>query len=103
MNEEFYIYEINNTLGGSGVLIPSDVLVSVFVQAKYKATRQESSNDSFQSLHLADIYGTVRGLVGEEHNVPMQALKSMAMYYPTVFNFSAGLFSSLDCSLFQMR
>ena len=90
MNKEFNVFEINSILRGSGVLIPSDVLVSVFVQAKSKAAIQEGSNDRFYSLLLWDIHDIVHELVGEKGDIPIKAFKSVATDFPSVFNFTAG-------------
>jgi len=91
MNKECNVFEINSILRGSGVLIPSDVLVSVFVQAKSKAAIQEGSNDRFYSLLLWDIHNIVHELVGEKGDIPIKAFKSVATDFPSVFNFTAGL------------
>lgn len=93
----YTIFELASILGGSGVLIPSEMLVNIFSYGRSKSSNNKST-DPFCSFSLEDIVSFVGDLCGEEENIPLRALKAVALDIPSVFNFFAG--SLLVISLF---
>jgi hypothetical protein len=91
MNKKFNIFEFNSILRAAGVLIPSDVLVSVFVRANAKATKGQSTDDCFCSFSLADIDQIMEDDFGADEDITIKAMKAVAMDSPSVLYFSGGL------------
>mmetsp|Transcript_32828 Transcript_32828/g.55832 ORF Transcript_32828/g.55832 Transcript_32828/m.55832 type:complete len:630 (+) Transcript_32828:149-2038(+) len=88
---QFNIFQLASILGGSGVLISPEILVSVFTYGRSKSSNKNNTDDPCCSFSLEDIYSFVSDLCIEEENIPIQALKAVAINIASVLNFFGGL------------
>lgn len=100
--QKFNVFELQSILRGGGVLIPCDVIVSVFIRVYAKAEKDQRDIDNVQrgitnvdpafcSFTIHEIYQEIREMLGSEEDIPLKAFMGVVMDYPSVFNFLGGL------------
>jgi len=103
-DKKFNVFEFQSILRGGGVYIPSDMIVSVFVQAysKREKAQRDIDNSTIRGANnedpalclftIGEIYQEISEMAVSEKNIPFKAFVGVAMDYPSVFNFLAGWF-----------
>ena len=93
----FNVFEFQSCLRGAGVVVSSDVLVSIFTRLE-EAKRLNKDIDQSQkkadsfTFTISEICQEISAMAGAEKDIPIRAFKSVLNHVPSVLNFLAGLF-----------
>ena len=100
----FNVFEFQSCLRGAGVVVSSDVLVSVFTrmeEAKRLNKDIDQSQKKADSFTISEVCQEISAMAGAEKDIPIRAFKSVLNHVPSVLNFLAGLL--LFVGLFPIR